>query len=300
MNDSPGKKAALIVVVVAFIAGAPGRMTAARDQPPIDGHVLYLQYCASCHGRSGRGDGADAVFFEPRPSNLKAGILKRHSTTDLARRVRTGAPLTLALDLDALRQHATEVEAIVSYLRKLPSINWEDIEPGWGLYVDRCESCHGVSGKPPAGVRGGNRPRDLGDAAFQKSLNEDALVDAVRHGRKGMPGLTPRISIEQGRQIAAFVRLFSPGFETYSRLCANCHADDGRGVHSLGDVIGEEIPLPAVIFNKQYFASRSPEQLHHSVWHMLTTHKPQMPHFRYVLTQPQLEAIISHLKEGER
>jgi mono/diheme cytochrome c family protein len=295
MTDSLRGIPLLLAGFAALIVAVPAR-TIAED--PIDGRILYLQYCASCHGRSGRGDGADAVFFEPRPTNLKAGVLKHFTAGDLARRVRSGTPLPLALDLNALRQHAGDVEELVAHLKRLPSINWDVVEQGWALYVDRCETCHGPTGKPPA--TGGHRPTDLSDEAFQKSVSNDALVDAVRHGRQGMPALTPRVSIEEGRKIAAFVRLFSPGFSTYSRICSNCHADDGRGVHSLGEVIGEEIPLPAVIFDKQYFARRSPEQIRHSVWHMLSMHKPQMPHFRYVLKQSQLEAILNYLKASER
>jgi mono/diheme cytochrome c family protein len=37
---------------------------------PGTGAALYMTYCASCHGMSGRGDGPVAEFLRVRPANL--------------------------------------------------------------------------------------------------------------------------------------------------------------------------------------------------------------------------------------
>jgi len=34
------------------------------------GRGLYLDYCASCHGQSGRGDGRVAKYLTPKPADL--------------------------------------------------------------------------------------------------------------------------------------------------------------------------------------------------------------------------------------
>jgi hypothetical protein len=47
------------------------------------GQVLFLRYCASCHGRSGRGDGPLAATLQPRPADLTA-IAKRAGKFDPA------------------------------------------------------------------------------------------------------------------------------------------------------------------------------------------------------------------------
>ena len=31
---------------------------------------VYNEYCANCHGDSGKGDGSDAMMYDPGPSNL--------------------------------------------------------------------------------------------------------------------------------------------------------------------------------------------------------------------------------------
>ena len=41
-----------------------------RSEQPVQGEFLYRQHCASCHGISGKGDGAVAEFLTPRPSDL--------------------------------------------------------------------------------------------------------------------------------------------------------------------------------------------------------------------------------------
>lgn len=271
----------------------PGSSRAGEPQ----GRVLYGRYCASCHGATGQGDGPDAAIFSKRPRNLHEGFLERYGTEDLVRRVRDGRQLELALDPQELRTQAKQVEEVVGYLKRLPAIDWHLVEPGWETYIRRCELCHGPTGQPgatlPAGV---HRPRDLSDPAVQRSISDKDLIVVVRHGRKGMPALTPRVPQSDGPALAAFVRLFSPGFTLYSRYCANCHGDQGRGVQNLG----EAIRLPTVVFDRSYVAKHDPEELRKEIWHMLSEHKPAMPHYRWTISEAQARAIVEYLKSSEK
>lgn len=261
-----------------------------------DGEALYLRHCASCHGNQGRGDGPDARAFGSAPRDLRDGVLRRYGSEELVERVLQGRKLLLALDPDQMRQHAADVESLISYLRRLAQANWALIEKGWNLYSSRCVQCHGVYGKPPAQLpKGVAAARDLATAEFQKSVNDAALHDAVRHGRQGMPALTPQVSGGDARALAGFVRLLSPGFETYQRYCATCHGDDGRGERTPGSAEAH----PQVAFDRAFFASRDPEALRTQVWHMLREKKPAMPHFRDQLEPPQARAIVDFLKRAE-
>jgi mono/diheme cytochrome c family protein len=260
------------------------------------GRHLYREYCSSCHGIAGKGDGPDAAIFAARPRNLREGFLQRYKTDELVRRVREGQPLELALDLPALRARALEVEALVSYMKRVPGMNWELAARGQGVFVDRCAECHGAYGRPgpqlPAGVR---RPRDLSDPAYQSAVSDVDLASLVRHGRKGMPALTPRVSAEDAAALAAFVRLLSPGFESYSTYCAACHGEDGRGPGKLADAIRR----PTVVFDRAYFSRRDPERLRAEVWHMVREEKPAMPHFRRLLDEAQARGIVEYLKRTD-
>lgn len=270
--------------------------SAAAVAAEADGERLYLTHCASCHGESGGGDGPDAKLFAAKPRDLREGFLDAYTTDDLVHRVREGRGLPLAFDLPALKARAKEVESLVAYMRRLPEIDWRRVDEGEWVYTRRCEDCHGRYGAPlddrPAGVR---KPRDLGAADFQRSTSEGDLEVAVRHGRDGMPGLVPRIDEEQARQVALYVRLLSPGYQTYTQYCANCHGADGRGVGSFG----EEVPLPTTVFDRDYFARMDPERLRARAWHMLDEHQPSMPHFRKTLSVEQVRAIIEYLRKTE-
>jgi mono/diheme cytochrome c family protein len=276
-----------LAVLLAF--AGPAVATAANHRA----ELLYRRHCAACHGDSGHGDGIDASLYVEAPRDLREGFLQRYPSSELVRRIRDGRSLRLELDPAALRRRATEVETLTEYMRRLPDIDWSTADAGWEIYIDRCERCHGIYGQPPTlQPPGVHTWRDLSDPAFQRSLDERALSTAVRHGRKGMPALSPRVSKAEAHQLSAFVRLLSPGFKTYTQHCAACHGDSGAGVGSYG----EAIHRPAVIFDHSYFARTDADKLRESVWHMVDDHKPSMPHFRWAITEAEAAAIVDYLR----
>jgi len=261
-----------------------------------NGRLLYRDYCSSCHGIAGKGDGPDASIFAARPRDLREGFLKKYKTDELVHRVREGKPLELALDLPALRARAGDVEVLAAYLTRLPGIDWELAGRGEDVFAERCVLCHGPTGRPgptlPPGVA---RPRDLSDPSYQKGVSDSDLMVTVRHGRDGMPGLTPRVSEEDAGALVAYVRLLSPGYEQYSTYCAACHGDDGRGNGNLAEVINR----PTVALDRDYFVHSDPERLRANVWHMVRDQKPMMPHFRVLLTEVQARAIVEYLQRTD-
>lgn len=280
-------------MVAAVLSGA---VPALGGDAALDGAGLYRRYCAACHGGSGRGDGPAAAIFVSAPRNLRDGFLKPYTTDDLVRRVREGRPLELALHLPSLQARAKDTEGIAAHLKRLPAVDWSLAGRGWDLYAARCEICHGAFGQPghtlPPGVQ---RPRDLSDPAVQRSISDAELTRAVRHGRKGMPALAPRVPASDSPALVAFVRLLSPGMESYTRYCSNCHGDDGRGAGDLAD----GVHLPALAFDRAYFSHRSPEQIREAIWHMIDEQKPVMPHYRWALTEPQVRAVVEYLKGSD-
>jgi mono/diheme cytochrome c family protein len=275
-----------VAVVLAVASGV-----VSRTRPTaLEGEGLYLAYCASCHGVAGRGDGPDAELFVPRPRNLRDGILDRYPTETLVRTVRDGAALPLALDPAALRRRADEVEAIVKHLERLPDVDWERVWRGQDVFIDRCSHCHGPFGRPDRpGAPGAGR--DLTDPAVQRALDDRALLEAVRHGRKGMPPVPGMLTEDDARALVAFVRVLSPGYVLYGRYCASCHGEDGRG----GDLVDPGV-APTVMLDRTYLRSHDAEALRTKVWHMLAGQRPVMPHFRLRLDQGQVAAIIGYLK----
>ncbi len=283
------------MVVGVVVLGAVLRPAALRaaEAPASDGG--YATYCASCHGPTGRGDGPDADIFIPRPRNLRDGFLARYDTEALVRTIRDGAPLSLALDPAALRTRADEVEVIVAHLERLPKIDWDLVERGEEIYVDRCELCHGPfgqPGKPPASVA--RAPRDLSDPRFQRAMSDKDLIAVVQHGRKGMPAIPALRPADDARALVAFVRVLSPGYVLYARYCSGCHGEDGRA-----DDVVDPGRGPTVVFDRAYLAGHDAEALRIKVWHMLAEQRPAMPHFRTRLSAERVRAIVDYLKRTE-
>jgi len=266
--------------------------TGAAADGSLDGAALYRRHCAVCHGPTARGDGPDAPFYDPPPPNLRSGVVAKSDTAALVERIREGTPL--ALDQSALGRRARETEAIVAHLERLPAVDWRLVDAGTEVYIDRCEACHGPYGRPPEVLPPGvGRPRDLSDPAWQRGLTATETRDVVRHGRAGMPAIVPRLEEADIGPLVAFVRLLSPGYELYSRYCAACHGEDGRG----GDAVVEGMRSPTVVFDERYLAAHDAEVIRSSVWHMVADRKPQMPHLRNVLGTAEARAIVEHLKK---
>jgi mono/diheme cytochrome c family protein len=278
----------LLGILLVLVRGSAGAGSS-------DGHALFLQQCALCHGVDRRGDGQDAGLFDPPPTDLRSKAVMGRSVADLTQTILDGRRQLLFLDLANLRRQAAEADAVVTYLQRLPDVDWPNVDAGKELFAARCAECHGPTGRPGSDgklPRGTRRPRDLSDLTFQRATSDAEMVTAVRHGREGMPGLTPRLSQEQARQVAAFVRLLSPGYVTYSAYCAACHGDHGVGSGSFA----ESYAAPTAIFDRAYFARHDGEALRVSAWHMLRAHKPSMPHFRATLNDAQARALADYLQ----
>jgi mono/diheme cytochrome c family protein len=279
-------RAAAWLLAATFVLHAGAATRAAED----DGG--YRRRCAPCHGATGRGDGPHAEAFDPRPADLRAGVLDRHDVDALVRHILDGKAVSLDLDLARLRARSNDVEALVTHLHRLPGIDWRLVDRGEDLYIRHCERCHGRFGRPgPTPPPGVGPPRDLSEPDFQAGMSDIALMDRVRHGRRGMPAIPPLRDAAQLRAVVAYVRLLSPGLALYDRYCASCHGADGRG-----DQVIEPWLAPRVVFDQAYFVRTDPEALRTRVWHMLSEHKPAMPHFRGRLDEKSARAIVDYLK----
>src|SRR5206468_10159418 len=89
------ERAFLLRVTLVVAAGtvplpAP-RSLAAQDTTA--GRVVYVKWCAGCHGDGGAGDGPAAAYMLPRPRNFTGGLYK----------IRTTASGQLPTDADLLR-----------------------------------------------------------------------------------------------------------------------------------------------------------------------------------------------------
>ncbi|MEW6270988.1 MAG: c-type cytochrome [Thermodesulfobacteriota bacterium] len=283
-----------LAVAIALVLGARG---AGAAEP--DGATLYLVECAPCHGASGRGDGPEARWFVPPPRDLRGGVLDAADEDALVARLRDGAPLPIEPDPKVLRERLARLDDLVAHVERLPTLDWAKVDAGAAVFAERCAVCHGPLGKPlpvrelPPGVQ--RPPRDLWDAGFQRDTSDDELIAAIQHGHRGMPGIPGLQDDARARALLPFVRLLSPGFETYSYYCAPCHGDEGRG----DGVFATGKQKPHVVFDRAWLASENREELRKEVAHMLAEHGARMPHFREALSDAELRAIVRYLKRTD-
>jgi len=124
---------ALTVVLAASVLG---HAQAASETGAVkDGHDLFATYCASCHGRSGRGDGPAAGEFGRRPADLtqlaerNGGIFngpRIYSIVD-GRSVKAHGTMEMPVWGDAFKWHEglpdevlkARIEALVRYLETI-------------------------------------------------------------------------------------------------------------------------------------------------------------------------------------
>jgi mono/diheme cytochrome c family protein len=221
-------------------------------------------------------------------------VLRRYDDKALTALVREGRHLRLEVRPEALRVHTEETAALETFLRRIPALDWDAVEAGRDVYLERCVPCHDAFGRPqavlPEGVH--HAPRNLADPAFQTAVSDAALRELVRHGKAAMPALVPRISPEEAADLSAFVRVLSPGYALYVRHCEVCHGPRGQGLRG----VAVEAGTAQLAFDEAFFAARSAEAVHSAVWHMLRNAKPTMPHFTYVLSEDDVRAILAYLR----
>lgn len=279
----------LLLLLVADL-GSPLPGVATADK----GRALYMAQCARCHGANGIGDGPDAPLLRNPPADLRRSeVLDAFSDEKLAVLVRDGKVMRLEFRPESITRQAADTEALYRFLRKLPQTRWKSVDAGAELYFERCTPCHGGYGHPesvlPPGVT--RRPQDLSDEVFQASVSDRELRWLVRHGRRGMPVVLPRLTEAEAADLVSFVRLLSPGFALYDSFCSTCHGFRGEGAT---DAL-LSTAAPRFAFDANYFRTHTSDEIRQAIWHMLEDKTPSMPHFAETLSTPEVKAILLYL-----
>jgi len=83
-----------------------------------NGQTLYQSYCAPCHGKSGRGDGAAATSLHPKPADHTSAAVQAESDGTLFYKISEGHANTAMPPFKAVLQ-ADQRWAIINYIRTL-------------------------------------------------------------------------------------------------------------------------------------------------------------------------------------
>jgi len=176
---------------------------------------VYSTFCASCHGRYGRGDGPLAPSLTARPPDFTDSAWLAGRSGDQIAMALAGAshgPMAVAtvLEQDVLRD-------AIAYIVTL-SVPGKHVSllAGRDIYAALCWVCHGErgDGKGPAAKNlTGAPPRDFTSAEFVIDGREEQIADTISHGAAasfhGSPLMLPwgsHLSPQQIRDVVEYLR----------------------------------------------------------------------------------------------
>lgn len=264
------------------------------------GQVLYLQHCADCHGWEGQGDGPLKTILASKPPVLRqeVRIFAHNSDTQIVERILSGTPFR-PLQVDIPPYSATEITSLVVYLQQMPTISWEEVERGKGVYDSLCAACHGLYGRGDGlGARSfAAALPDLADPVYQQEVNDETLIRSITDGKGAMPGAGDILTAHEIRAVVTFLRVLSPGHELYSRFCAYCHGTDGMPVTKQPVQTNDTaISLLPSRFDTSYFRTHSVDQIRYAIPHMRRKPRPTMPHLARQLSADEALEIVRYLR----
>jgi high-affinity iron transporter len=171
------------------------------------GGRLYGQYCASCHGVGGAGDGEAAAGMDPPPTDftdvrtaLEISPARVYQVTSF------GIPGTgMAGWRDRLSQQ--DRWDLTAYVLQLGFTDAQRRQ-GAELYATYCEGCHSgaVAGSSREGASADGWAPSLADLEREADLTGLEFLAAVREGRGGMPGFAADLTDSQQVALLAYVR----------------------------------------------------------------------------------------------
>lgn len=181
------------------------------------GGEVYASFCASCHGRYGRGDGPLAPNLTRRPPDFTDSAWFGGRSDDAVVKSLTAQPHT-AMAIASLFDAETLRDA-VAYIRRL-SVPGKHVSllQGRDIYNATCWACHGADGDgrgPATQNMPPPRPRDFTSPDFVIEGREAEIertiamgAEASFHGSPLMIAWGSSLSPQQIRDVVEYLKTF--------------------------------------------------------------------------------------------
>jgi cytochrome c oxidase cbb3-type subunit 3 len=196
-----------------------GASALAQPGNDANGKRLYLTYCFTCHGKTGKGDGYAASFQPVKPRDLTDNAyMSSLSNQQLFNAISGGGAAPHgSMVMPAWWESLTKQQIwdLVAYVRTLyrPSPAGDPAR-GAALFSKYCWTCHGKTGagNGPIAVAFQPRPRDLTDHAYVSSRTDYDLYNAISQGgpaverSAAMPAWSSVLSSQQMWDLVAYIR----------------------------------------------------------------------------------------------
>jgi mono/diheme cytochrome c family protein len=261
--------AAVVVLMASLWAATTGSARVAAQDVGTEaqresGKVLYVKYCAQCHGENGDGEGYATPHLYPRPRDFTQGKFKVRSTPtgalpthqDIVNIIRRGMPYTSMpawpnlsdREVSDLAYFVTTFSPAFSSpenvpqpveLSSAPGATPESIELGKKLYVENgCVRCHGTLGRgdgPSAATLTDDwgrpiRAADLSQSwTFRGGSTREDIFRTMTTGFNGtpMPGFGEALPADQRWAITDYIASLSGSDGPgYTNLVVAKHVQD--------------------------------------------------------------------------
>jgi mono/diheme cytochrome c family protein len=210
----------LVGVTLVMMLGSMGSVIAAEtpSTAPSHGEQIYTEFCSSCHGRYGRGDGPLAADLKHTlPDFTDSSWIAGRSDEKITKALITAShgPMSVA---SVFKPEG--LKAAIGYTQTL-SVPGKHVSvwAGRDIYnAAGCWGCHGNGGDgrgPVARALTGNPPRDFTSPKFVVEGREDELARSISlgaekafHGSKYMPEWSLHLSPQQIRDVVAYLGTF--------------------------------------------------------------------------------------------
>jgi mono/diheme cytochrome c family protein len=181
------------------------------------GEQTYATFCASCHGRYGRGDGPLAKSLTVTPPDFSDSKWLAGRSDEQILEGLMGAPHARMAVASVLQTDV--LKSAIAHVRTL-SVPGEHVSvpAGRDVYNAACWVCHGEKGDgkgPAAGNVGEPRPRDFTSPQFVIEGREDEIAriisqgaKAAMHGSSYMVEWGSRLSPQQIQDVVAYLKTF--------------------------------------------------------------------------------------------
>lgn len=209
----------LCILGVVALAGQ-GRPAGAQEPPPVqapdqppsarNGHAIYQENCAPCHGPQGGGDGPTAASIATEVPALADPQVARQATPAEWFEITKEGRMSNMMPPWKNRLTDAEIWDVVAFAFTLHTSQAE-LSRGQQVWGEQCADCHGDQGlgDGPQAIANGWELASMADLGYGAGTSLDSWYDATVAGQGDMPGFASTLPEEDIWAAVEFARTFS-------------------------------------------------------------------------------------------
>lgn len=189
---------------------APAAQTPTDPPSAREGHAIYQENCAPCHGTQGWGDGPTAAQLSNPPTALADPQIARAAIPNDWFQVTKEGRMALFMPPWKNRLSDAEIWDVVAFALTLHTTQ-NELARGQTVWGEQCAACHGDQGAgdgPEAVAKNWTLP-DFSDPAYASQRSLTDWFQTASQGQGNMPAFADVLSEQDLWNVSAFMRTFS-------------------------------------------------------------------------------------------